>query len=1156
MIDRFFCFCIILFFGLNQSYSQDGNNLVSIPPSPNSSSLIDEINLPVNNYSGILSIPIQLINFSGRKISVPIGLNYHAGGIKLQEVASQVGLGWGLNAGGVITRTVRGKPDNGYFCANGDYTDRTYYPPIFHGMLNNLCDSQPDIFYFNFLGMQGRFVFDKNGIPTTIPYQNIKIEPPFGPTSTSNYWIITDPNGYRYFFGENSNFIETTISETNGKTETYASTWYLSKVMDPFGNEDVSFAYVIGTNVSYEYFAETMAKVIKQPGGSCNPDRSEEYATNTKIIIDKPKYIKTITSPLGTVEFGYSSNRKDLKGGWNVTNITQRNNLGIIKSYDFEYEYFNGANTFWGSYTVKGLPPYSFPSDCNDCFRLKLKSIKQNNLDFWKFTYEEGVDLPPRFTSFEDHWGYFNGRTGMYSVWYHRGFYSKIPGIPDQEGADKEAHFTAAKANILIEVDYPTGLKSEFIYESNEGAAGVRIKKILSKEKGVTINEKEYFYYLPVKLAQPIYAFEYNAINAGYNHSFNVGPLNLTVSSSCPVKFLRINSGSYVSLFDIDGVSVGYGKVSVIESGLIREDYYYTNYSDRPDANPEIYYDVARIGDIIPQNLPVEPNGPPFAAKSSFFWERGLLLKKELFTKVGSNYLVAQRITKEYDFDASPRKEIEGVAVMSTIQTYGSNGFAPVYHFGKYKLISKPLFLKSEVEEIYDQFEPGNEAKKTATTTSYSYIPVSGSNQSTYASDLLARKITKTLPTGEKLVSETKYPIDYITTTIAPNDVAARAIYFMKSKKMDNFPIESISYLERLENGTTKKYLLGASVSKFKEFSIGKISNWENYKLKSGIGNLFTNYNWTEVISQSFSWPNSGSFKLVNQISSYDSFGNPTTVYGEDGIQTNYVWGNNSSLLASFTRNPGSYQHQTGFTHSPLVGLTKLTDLNSRNTNYTYDNFNRLKHVKDHNNHITTQYRYHYKGQEEALSNNSISISGCPQPGQVVNFSSAVPSDFGETKYHWDFGDGNSITTTSTSTPHTYSSIGSYQVKVRRENPEYLSSDATLNITVTNPITGINILINGPTSIDLCDGFNVEYPTFFSIDPRGTASTQWDYRYNNGPWYSLGSGPGVESPPGFGPLGYSGSYTVRCTVTGTCGNTYTDSVDLIVYSSNPYCVQH
>jgi hypothetical protein len=48
------------------------------------------------------------------------------GGIKVEEVASSVGLGWAFNNGGVITRNVRGMPDDKTYIG-GSLPERAYY---------------------------------------------------------------------------------------------------------------------------------------------------------------------------------------------------------------------------------------------------------------------------------------------------------------------------------------------------------------------------------------------------------------------------------------------------------------------------------------------------------------------------------------------------------------------------------------------------------------------------------------------------------------------------------------------------------------------------------------------------------------------------------------------------------------------------------------------------------------------------------------------------------------------------------------------------------------------------------------------------------------------------------------------------------------------
>ena len=81
------------------------------PLSPNAAALWKYSELPVNMYTGIPSIAIPIYEIKSGNLSVPISLSYHAGGIRYEEQASWVGLGWNINPGN-INRNMRGVPDD------------------------------------------------------------------------------------------------------------------------------------------------------------------------------------------------------------------------------------------------------------------------------------------------------------------------------------------------------------------------------------------------------------------------------------------------------------------------------------------------------------------------------------------------------------------------------------------------------------------------------------------------------------------------------------------------------------------------------------------------------------------------------------------------------------------------------------------------------------------------------------------------------------------------------------------------------------------------------------------------------------------------------------------------------------------------------------
>jgi hypothetical protein len=118
MQKRFFI--LQLFFALLSAglvFGQDPTYIPKyIPPSPNVAALMKFVDVPVSPYTGTSDISVPIFEIDAKGVKVPISLNYHTGGIKVEEEAGMVGLGWALTAGGSISRTVLDQDD-----FQGDY---------------------------------------------------------------------------------------------------------------------------------------------------------------------------------------------------------------------------------------------------------------------------------------------------------------------------------------------------------------------------------------------------------------------------------------------------------------------------------------------------------------------------------------------------------------------------------------------------------------------------------------------------------------------------------------------------------------------------------------------------------------------------------------------------------------------------------------------------------------------------------------------------------------------------------------------------------------------------------------------------------------------------------------------------------------------------
>ena len=354
---------ILLLLLSNVGFSQDmppGFNKI-IPPSPTAAGLGKYGDIPVNLYTGIPNINIPLWEVKSRKLNLPVSLSYHASGIKVEENSGWVGLGWSLNAGGVITRTVRGKPDDktdGYYTnpwfaftelENEFDSYEQWEPPYFYGdpehyydeylreIAQGNIDGEPDVFFFNFNGYTGKFVFDINGNPVVIPHQNIQVT-----VSEEEYngqiksWLVITEDGTKYYFGGNGNNEKTSNESTSygpatDKTSFY-SCWYMYKISTPDYNNEINLNYS-------DYYTSYYRSLMPHSREGCDDPDEEYYYVENKY---ETKYLTSIVSASDSIVFHCSSKEQYTWGDYicldSIVIIDQ--NCNRFKKYEFEYSFF------------------------------------------------------------------------------------------------------------------------------------------------------------------------------------------------------------------------------------------------------------------------------------------------------------------------------------------------------------------------------------------------------------------------------------------------------------------------------------------------------------------------------------------------------------------------------------------------------------------------------------------------------------------------------------------------------------------------------------------------------------------------------------------------------------------------------------------------
>jgi YD repeat-containing protein len=446
----------------------DGSVPAVTPAAPTAASLFKPSERPLGSFSGTTPIDIPLYTLTTGGLSLPVSLSYNNGGIRVEEMATWAGLGWTLEPGGQITRSMRGTPDedvghNGLITSTSLPKPSTFpgsnYAANAYWVVSGNLDEEPDIYYFNFLGNSGKFYFDESGNPHMVSQQPLTIQKTISGNAISEF-IITDAQGNQYIFGDT--YVESsaaTYTSQNGYTNvpsgpSYNATWKLHQIKDLSGEHVINLTYAL-----YSYSFQTWSGGYMAIGGMVGMDclASDSYSDEVTATTDVQAYhLTNITCGNDSLVFYTGTDAVD--EGIKLDSLRLFETGGILRNgYHLNKSWFNYSGGSFNVYTN----------------RLRLDNLSVfgssgNDSMLYSFTYNTSVNLPSRISFGTDYWGYYNGNDYNWTNMPNGVYVNGSQTIPEYNLGDRRANGTYAAANILTKITYPTGGSRSFTYQGNQ----------------------------------------------------------------------------------------------------------------------------------------------------------------------------------------------------------------------------------------------------------------------------------------------------------------------------------------------------------------------------------------------------------------------------------------------------------------------------------------------------------------------------------------------------------------------------------------------------------------------------------------------------------------------------------------------------------------
>ncbi|MGG1921174.1 hypothetical protein [Chryseobacterium cucumeris] len=427
------------------------------PTSPESFKFSQYGNVPIGMFTGAPNINIPITELSVDGTNIPISLNYASNGINVDEMNGSVGLGWTFISGGVITRTIRDKPDEQSNFVGGEVplienfsTQLTEYLKLCE---NDDFDSEPDLYSANFGGYNMKFMINKAGNITMLDQKDYQIKK----NDNGNLFSIILDNGVRYNFNAVENVLNRTLNVGGHQIPSqYPQSWYLTSVVAANGQtltleyQDVSYTSTLSQSQTMTYTTGPQQKygdIGSGPNGG-NSCPMVDYALPPNNI-------------------GLIAESEQEVSGKQIKKIYDSNNNSIVFTYSVQngdYSKLTGIKKYHNDQVIDDVTFNYLNTSVSRLFLSEIRNNKSNSS--YKFSYNNPESFPSRLSFSRDMWGYYNGKSN--STLIPQIFDSSNTSAPQYNGADQSIVPNLGQYGLLKTITYPTGGNTLLNYENHK----------------------------------------------------------------------------------------------------------------------------------------------------------------------------------------------------------------------------------------------------------------------------------------------------------------------------------------------------------------------------------------------------------------------------------------------------------------------------------------------------------------------------------------------------------------------------------------------------------------------------------------------------------------------------------------------------------------